>query len=372
MEIPECPLAEHAGSIVVRAGWYGKPPHRRQRWLCRPANGDRRHRFTPVLTRQGEPNGYCVECSTGLEPWEGQAGAREYRFSAREVGEALAAVAAGASYRAAAEAARRRAHRLAAGAARRSGARRRDPLRDGQIVANWVDVFAEAVCTPELPRRWPRTLLVDSKAFRIRSGENAGRGFHVFAAMGIEAPEPGRWAPAPKIWRLEPFGRRDQASWEAFFGSLAGAPKVIVSDPDHALTAAIESVFGEAAPSTASASGTWGGSCASTSRPRSSTTAATRSPGHLATPSAARGAGGRWSRRSRPSPPPSGRWRWGGFSATEPGSLPRSRRATPPPLTRRARSSRFCARSTAASATASARSPTAPGCASSSPSWPSR
>jgi hypothetical protein len=246
MEIPECPLAEHAGSIVVRAGWYGKPPHRRQRWLCRPANGDRRHRFTPVLTRQGEPNGYCVECSTGLEPWEGQAGAREYRFSAREVGEALAAVAAGASYRAAAEAARRRAHRLAAGAARRSGARRRDPLRDGQIVANWVDVFAEAVCTPELPRRWPRTLLVDSKAFRIRSGENAGRGFHVFAAMGIEAPEPGRWAPAPKIWRLEPFGRRDQASWEAFFGSLAGAPKVIVSDPDHALTAAIESVFGEA------------------------------------------------------------------------------------------------------------------------------
>ena len=245
MEIPECPIAEHAGSVVVRAGWYGKPPHRRQRWLCRPTNGDSRHRFTPVLTRQGEPGAYCVECSTGLEPWEGQAGAREYRFAAREVGEALAAVAAGASYRQAAEAARRRAHREPSGQARNGHARRRDPLRDGQIVANWIDVFAGVVSAAELPRRWPETLLIDSKNFRIRSGEHAGRGFHVFAAMGSEAPEPGKWAPAPRIWRLEPFGRKDQAGWEAFFGSLEGAPRVIVSDADHALACAIEGVFGD-------------------------------------------------------------------------------------------------------------------------------
>lgn len=97
MEVSECPVAEHAGSRVVRAGWYGKAPHRRQRWLCVPASGDARHRFTAVLTRQGEPQAFCVECSTGLEPWEGQAGAREYRFVAREVGEALVAVAKGAS-----------------------------------------------------------------------------------------------------------------------------------------------------------------------------------------------------------------------------------------------------------------------------------
>jgi hypothetical protein len=38
------------------------------------ANGDPKHRFTPVLTRQGDPHAYCVECSTQLEPWEGQAG----------------------------------------------------------------------------------------------------------------------------------------------------------------------------------------------------------------------------------------------------------------------------------------------------------
>jgi Transposase, Mutator family len=248
MEIPECPIVEHAGSVVVRAGWYGKPPHRRQRWLCRPTNADPRHRFTPVLTRQGEPHGYCVECSTGLEPWEGQAGARDYRFSAREGGEALAAAAAGASYRQAAKAARRRAHRQPSNRASNGHRRRRDPLRDGQIVANWVDVFTGVVCAAELPRRWPETLLIDSKNFRIKGGEQAGRGFHVLAAMGSEAPEPGRWAPTPRIWRLEPFQRKDQAAWEAFFGSLEGAPRVIVSDADHALACAITSVFDDAAP----------------------------------------------------------------------------------------------------------------------------
>lgn len=246
MEIAECPVAEHAGSRVVRAGWYGRPPHRRQRWLCRPANGEPGHRFTPVLTRQGEPQAFCVECSTGLERWEGQAGAREYRFAAREVGEALAAVAAGASYRSAAEAARRRAHRLPVGGRDDWPQRRRDPVRDGQLVANWIDVFSELVCVGELPDRWPPTLLVDSKNFRIHSGEHAGRGFHVLAAMGSRAAEPGKWAPAPRLWRLEPFARKDQAAWEAFFGQLEGAPNVIVSDADYALACAIRSVFGDA------------------------------------------------------------------------------------------------------------------------------
>ena len=191
-----------------------------------------------------------MECSTGLEPWEGQAGARDYRFCAREVGEALAAVAAGASYRSAAEVARKRGHRGPARTRRgKPGARIRDRMRDGQIVANWIDVFADVLCAEELPRSWPRgTLLVDSKGFRVRSGMHAGRGFHVFCAMGAEAPGPGRHSQAPKLWRLEPFARKDQAAWEEFFSSLEGAPGVIVSDADHALACAIRSVFGETGP----------------------------------------------------------------------------------------------------------------------------
>src|SRR5215217_6785355 len=238
VEIPVCPVAEHAGSVVVRAGWYGKPPHRRQRWWCRPANGDSRHRFTPVLTRQGEPHAFCVECSTGLEPWEGQAGAREYRYSAREVGEALAAVAGGASYRVATEAARRRAGRVLAEGLDQWPDRRRDAVRDGQLVANWIDVFSGLVCAGELPGRWPQTLLIDSKNFRIDTDPHAGRGFHVLAAMGSEASEPGKWAPVAKLWRLEPSARKGQAAWEAFFGALEGAPRVIVSDADNALACA--------------------------------------------------------------------------------------------------------------------------------------
>jgi hypothetical protein len=232
---------------VVRAGWYGKAPHRRQRWLCRPPNGDAPHRFTPLLTRQGEPHAFCEECSTALEPWEGQAGARDFLFAAREVGEALVAVAKGASYRAAAETARRQAARLPAMPADAQAQwRRRDPARDGQIVANWVDVFTDLVCAGELPERWPDTLLVDSKNFRITTGEHAGRGFHVLAAMGSEPGEPGKWAPAPKLWRLAPSPRKDQAAWETFFGALEGAPGVIVSDADNALACAIDAVFGDA------------------------------------------------------------------------------------------------------------------------------
>jgi hypothetical protein len=244
MEIPECPVAEHAGSKVVRGGWYGKAPHRRQRWWCVPVSGDSKHRFTPVLTRQGSPDGFCVECSTGLEPWEGQAGAREYRFAAREVGGALASVAAGRSYRVAAEIARQKAGRVPALKRRRR--QRRQAANEGQLVANWVDVCAELVCAEQLPDRWPETLLLDSQNFRVKSGPHSGRGFHVFAAVGRDIGEPGKWATAPRLWRLQPFARKDQAAWEAFLGTLGGAPRVIVTDADNALALAVKNVFSDA------------------------------------------------------------------------------------------------------------------------------
>ncbi len=181
-----------------------------------------------------------MECSTALEPWEGQAGAREYRFAAREVGEALVLVAKGTSYRVAAEIARQKAGRVPPG--RRS---RRSPANEGQLVANWVDVCSEFVCADQLPERWPHTIAVDSQNFRVNSGPNAGRGFHVFAAVGRDQAEPGKWAPVPRVWRLEPFARKDVPCWRAFFGGLEGAPRVIVSDADNALALAIHSLYGD-------------------------------------------------------------------------------------------------------------------------------
>jgi hypothetical protein len=209
---------------------------------CVPSSGAPKHRFTPVLTRQGEPHPYCAECSTGLGPWEGQAGAREYRFAAREVGEALVLVAKGTTYRAAAEIARRKAGRVPPPREHR----RRSAANEGQLVANWVDVCSESVCAGELPDRWPDTLAVDSQNFRVRTGPKSWRGFHVLAAVGREPGEPGKWAPTPRVLRVEPFAHKDQAAWEAFFGALAGAPRVIVSDADNALALAIDSVFGDA------------------------------------------------------------------------------------------------------------------------------
>jgi hypothetical protein len=236
MEVPVCPDPAHGGGRVVRAGWYGRPPHRRQRWRCHPRNGDRPHRFCEVLPRQATSERHCIECSTRLERWEGQAGAREYWFSAREVGQALALVAGGESYRQAARAAR-----IAAGRTRPAvtggRGRPRDPDLDGQLVANWVDVLGPVVCAGELPTVWPRRLALDSIEFRIDRGPRAGESFHVFAAVGHD--EPAR----PRVWRMAAFPRRTQADWEEFLSPLAGTPRLVVTDFDRAVRNALASVF---------------------------------------------------------------------------------------------------------------------------------
>jgi hypothetical protein len=94
MEVPRCPDPAHAGGRVVRAGWYGRPPRRRQRWLCRPTGGHP-HRFTELLPRRETDRSMCRSCFTQLEPWEGQPGPRTYSFTAMEIAHLLARVAAG-------------------------------------------------------------------------------------------------------------------------------------------------------------------------------------------------------------------------------------------------------------------------------------
>ena len=151
-------------------------------------------------------------------------------FSAREVGRALALVAAGESYRQAASVARR-----AAGRSQKrltGNGRRRDPNLDGQLVANWVDSLAPIVCAGELPGRWPDRLALDSREFRIDRGARAGESFHVFAAVGHD--EPGR----PRVWRLAAFPRRTEADWEQFLSLCAGTPRLVVTDFDKALVGA--------------------------------------------------------------------------------------------------------------------------------------
>jgi hypothetical protein len=128
---------------------------------------------------------------------------------ARGIAEALVAVGAGASYRQAALVSRERARRLPGDP--RTGELRM--TRHGQLVGDWVEVFAPVVFEAHRPVCWPPTgsLLLDDLPFSLRDHET-GRfriAFRVFCATGFEG---GR----PKLWRLEAFTTKSQADSERF------------------------------------------------------------------------------------------------------------------------------------------------------------
>jgi len=220
-------------------GHYGKPGHRRQLYRCVPANGDRPHRFTEMLPREEAWHDACESCERPVHLHEGPHAARHYQFVARGIAEALAAVGAGETYRQAALVARERARRL-----------RADPetgelrmTRHGQLVGDWVEVFAPAVFEPHRPCAWPTagSLLLDDLPFSVRDPAT-GRfriAFRVFCAAGFER---GR----PKLWRLEAFPDASQANWEAFLRSLEGAPPRVVCDNHHGLNGGVRATFPEA------------------------------------------------------------------------------------------------------------------------------
>lgn len=234
-----CPRPEHAGSRVRFDGQYGAPEHRRQYYKCVPANGDRPHRFTEVLPREQSWKDACELCERDVDFHEGPHAARKYQFVARGIAEALVAIGAGATYRQAAGVARERAKRL-----------RTDPQtgelrlsRHGSLVMDWVEVFAPVVFEAQRPRTWPASgsLLLDDVPFRMRD-PSSGRhriAFRVFAAMGYDA---GR----PRIWRLQALTSKSQPDWEAFLGSLGGAPPRVVCDNDGGLTNAVRARFPDA------------------------------------------------------------------------------------------------------------------------------
>ena len=240
MAAPRCPNPAHAGSKVSRAGWYGTAPHRRQRWQCRPRNGERAHRFAEPLPRQEAQACYCGDCSSALEPWQGQAGARKYAYNARDVAHGLALVADGESYRRAAAKARTfaRRQRGSVGYYYHHGVRRvRRGDRDGQLVANWVDVFAQVVCFEHGVSRWPERVAVDAVSWVIQPGRPR-RSLHLLVAVGYDPP-----SYQPRLWLVRPFATKDQAAWEDFFNLLDGTPKHIIADMDGAIEAAVAQCF---------------------------------------------------------------------------------------------------------------------------------
>lgn len=232
----------------MKAGWYGKEPHRRQLWQCTPSNGDPVHRFAGLLPRQVAKAGSCTECEAVIESWEGPQTAKLYDFTTREVAQALAAAASGMSYRSTADKIRTRAHR------RRPPNQRRNsehPNRHGQLVANWVDVFAPVIWTHYSPTSWPDWLVIDAGEYRTTVVQPGGTrkgtaAFTVLAAVGYSAP---RFLPRP--WWVEICPVETGAAWQAMFSQLPGTPRLIVSDGTNKLPGAIRASFprpGDPAP----------------------------------------------------------------------------------------------------------------------------
>lgn len=223
-------------------GTYGSPGHERPRWKCVPRNGDRPHRFTEPLPRQVAHAGYCTSCERAFDPREGPVTPRAYAFAVKQVAQALVAVGAGASYRQAAEQARTEAHRHPRD--RRSA--------HGQLVADWVEVFAPVVFEPHRPSSWPKgTLLLDEQVFRVRRPDRRQGGDPAFTILGAYGYEGG----GQGFWRLEgfPATRRGFATsavmadvWAGFLRSLSGEPERVVCDRDATMLTAIERTWPQA------------------------------------------------------------------------------------------------------------------------------
>jgi hypothetical protein len=233
----KCPRPEHAGSRVKLDGTYGKPGHRRQRYRCSPRGGKPRV-FTELLPREESWHDSCEQCERHVERREGPKAPRHYQFVARGIAEALHAVGGGATYMHASRIARDRARRFRFDA--ETGELRESD--HGQLVADWVELFAPVVFEPHRPSAWPveGSLLLDHLPFRVRAlGESgkripAGRvAFDVFCAVGYRAGK-------PRLWRAEAFSTAHPANWGAFLGSLSGEPKRIVCDAHGGMLRAIE------------------------------------------------------------------------------------------------------------------------------------
>ena len=234
-----CPLG-HRGA-VVRAGWYGRAGQRRQRWLCRPDEGEP-HRFAELLPRiVASASGHvCSDCATQLEPWEGQPAPRLYGFAARDVAHALALVAGGASYRATAAAVRTAAGRaLSTVPTRNAKGRRRPPANaHAGLVSDWVEVFAPLIWAAYAPAEWPSRLVLDSAEFRHGSpGKARGEAaFSVLAAMGYDSD--GR----SYVAAIEAVPSATQAAWRTFLRRLAGRPDWVVTDGGPELAGVTDAV----------------------------------------------------------------------------------------------------------------------------------
>lgn len=200
------------------------------------------HRFTETLPRivaGDEAEHSCGECATTLQPWEGQPAPRLYGFTARHVAQALVMVARGQSYRRTAAAIRAAAGRPLDDTPRRSASGQvlAPAQQHGQLISDWVEVFAPIIWAASAPTRWPQWLLIDDTSFRVSGAARHGRsrGEEAFSVLGAVGYGPDD---RPQLIALEAVPVVNSAAWQGFLRSLKGTPSLVVGDGGLPLAAA--------------------------------------------------------------------------------------------------------------------------------------
>lgn len=233
----------------MKAGFYGQPPLRRQRFKCVPDDAAA-HRFTPPLPRVLTPEGECLDCERDLASHEGPQVVRRYRFHTRDVAEALVAVADGSSYR-------------EASANIRASAGRPGRRPHSQLVADWVETFSPALWSELGTDRWPEVIVCDSTRISRRSTAASGLARYphrrseqkkmarvtVYTLLVATALHRGRWK---AVMAQAVPGNASQADWAGFFRLLDGRPRAVVGDQASMVFNAVQTVWpatpNEAAP----------------------------------------------------------------------------------------------------------------------------
>ena len=244
---PACP--RHLNSKVWLDGHYGKDGHRRQRYKCLPLTSDAPHCFTETLPRQHGDTGECLECERPYDSHEGPPTGRRFDYSTRDISFALMEVGKGESDRATGWRVRQRAERLLSGKTP-SGRHRRN--KDGNTVADWVELFAPPIFESLGPTDWPQVVAIDAlpmkvtKAARATGGQGGKSSFNVLGAFGWNA----RFAKGSVLAfeAMPNFGlSQGTPHWidflEGLRARLGGQPVAFICDQDPNILAAINHVF---------------------------------------------------------------------------------------------------------------------------------
>lgn len=179
----------HRTSDVRFSGTYGPSSHKRQRYLCRPKNGDPEHTFTELLPRKMTHSGDCDQCERKHGSHEGPPTPRALTFCTHDVARTLVKMGSGTSYRESSKVIRE----LSGRTWRPDG---RDLVSHGQLGADWTEIFAPVIFEhfrQEFSAEYDKliagegTLILDDVPFfyKREDDDRAHPHFAILAAMSV-------------------------------------------------------------------------------------------------------------------------------------------------------------------------------------------